>query len=143
MQDNIRVSRSLTVNLGLRWDPFVPYSDDLGRTECFVPGLTVAALPQRARRVPVRGRPGLPGRTAASLTGWQFGPRVGFAYNVGGDGHTTVRGGFGIFYQPPFVEAYNNMVDSAPFSPQVQRFGVNFANPYAGIANPFPAQFAP
>ena len=38
--------------------------------------------------------------------------------------HTTVRGGFGIFYQPPFVEQFNNMVDSAPFSPQFQLFGV-------------------
>jgi hypothetical protein len=72
-----------------------------------------------------------------------FGPRVGFAYNLGGTGHTTLRGGYGIFYQPPFVEAYNNMVDSAPFSPQVFRYGVNFSNPYAGAVNPFPGQFAP
>ena len=49
-----------------------------------------------------------------------------------------LRGGYGIFYQPPFVEAYNNMVDSAPFSPQMQRFGVNFSNPYAGIHESVP-----
>ena len=37
-QDNIRVSRQLNVNIGVRWDPFLPYTDELGRTECFVPG---------------------------------------------------------------------------------------------------------
>ncbi len=35
------------------------------------------------------------------------------------------------------------MVDSAPFSPQIFQYGVNFANPYAAVPNPFPAQFAP
>ena len=48
-----------------------------------------------------------------------------------------------MFYQPPFVEAYNNMVDSAPWSPQVQIFKVPFDNPYANYPNPFPAQYAP
>jgi hypothetical protein len=70
-------------------------------------------------------------------------PRFGFAYNVGGSSKTTIRGGWGIFYQPPFVEAFNNMVDSAPFSPQYQFFAVPFMNPYQGATNPFPAQYAP
>ena len=82
-------------------------------------------------------------RAGAIPSYWQFAPRVGFAYNVGGKGKTTIRGGFGIFYQPPFVEAYNNMVDSAPWSPQVQIFNVPFDNPYKAYPNPFPAQYAP
>ena len=60
----------------------------------------------------------------------QLAPRLGFAYNVGGKGKTTIRGGWGIFYQPPFVEAFNNMVDSAPWSPQVSDIGTPFMNPY-------------
>ena len=35
------------------------------------------------------------------------------------------------------------MVDSAPFSPQIFRYGVPFANPYIGTRNPFPAEYAP
>ena len=54
-----------------------------------------------------------------------------------------IRAGAGLFYQPPFLEAFNNMADSAPFSPQVQVFRVPFGNPYASTVNPFPAQFAP
>jgi hypothetical protein len=73
----------------------------------------------------------------------QFGPRFGFAYNVGGNGKTTIRGGWGMFYQPPFMEAFNNMSDSAPWSPQYQFLHVPLMNPYQGSANPFPSQFAP
>ena len=141
-QDNIRVSRALVVNFGVRWDPFLPYSDELGRTECFLPGLRSERFPNAPAGYLFAGDPGCP-EGGSKPTWWNVSPRIGFAYNVGGRGKTTVRGGFGMFYQPPFVEAYNNMVDSAPFSPQIQRFGVPFANPYQGIRNPFPAEFAP
>jgi len=142
LQDNWRVNRSLVLNLGLRWDPFVPYHDELGRTECFIPGMKSTRFPNAPTGYLFAGDQGCP--AGGSNSSWlNLGPRVGFAWNLGGVGHTTLRGGYGIFYQPPFVEAYNNMVDSAPFSPQIRRFGVPFSNPYQGIVNPFPAQFAP
>jgi hypothetical protein len=141
-QDNWRVSRQLTLNLGVRWDPFLPYTDELGRTECFRPGLQSQRFPNAPRGYLYAGDTGCPAGGSESV--WtQVSPRIGFAYNPGGHGNTTVRGGFGVFYQPPFVEAYNNMVDSAPFSPQVIRNGVPLDNPYTDLRNPFPAQFAP
>ena len=70
-------------------------------------------------------------------------PELALPTTSAGKRQTTIRGGWGLFYQPPFVEAFNNMVDSAPFSPQVQVFRVPFMNPYQGSTNPFPAQFAP
>jgi hypothetical protein len=142
VQDNFRLSRHLTINLGLRWDPFVPYGDELGRTECFLAGRQSTRFPKAPTGYLFAGDPGCPAGGFAS-SWWQFGPRAGFAYNVGGRGNTTIRGGFGLFYQPPFVEAFNNMVDSAPFSPQILRFGIPFSNPYTGIRNPFPQEFAP
>jgi hypothetical protein len=54
----------------------------------------------------------------------------------------VIRAGAGLFYQPPFMEQFNNMSDSAPFSPQVQVFRVPFSNPYVSTFNPFPAQFS-
>lgn len=142
VQDNIRVSRKLNVNIGLRWDPFLPYTDELGRTECFVAGKQSQRFPKAPTGYLFAGDPDCP--AGGSKNAWkQFAPRIGFAYNVGGNSRTTIRGGFGIFYQPPFVEAYNNMVDSAPFSPQIITYGVPFANPYLGTRNPFPAEFAP
>lgn len=142
IQDNYRASRALVFNLGLRWDPFVPYSDAKGRTECFIPGKTSQRFPNAPAGYLFAGDPGCPDGGFSSSWG-QFAPRLGFAYNVGGQGKTTIRGGWGMFYQPPFVEAFNNMVDSAPFSPQYQIFGTSFMNPYRGTTNPFPAEYAP
>ena len=141
-QDNYRVSSGLVLNLGIRWDPFHPYSDTLGRTECYRPGLLSKRFPNAPPGYLFEGDAGCPSGGSDPSYG-QLGPRIGFAYNAGGKSKTTIRGGFGVFYQPPFVEAYNNMVDSAPWSPQVQIFGVPFDNPYAKYPNPFPAQFAP
>ncbi len=142
IQDNYRVNRELVLNLGLRWDPFVPYSDALGRTECFRPGLQSQKFPNAPNGYLFAGDPGCP--AGGFKSSWALlGPRFGFAYNVGGSGKTIIRGGWGIFYQPPFVEAFNNMVDSPPWSPQFQFIGTPFMNPYNGRPNPFPAQFAP
>jgi hypothetical protein len=142
VNDNFRLSRKLTLTLGLRWDPFIPYGDEQGRTECFLPGLQSTRFPKAPRGYLFAGDAGCP--DGGSKSSWaQLSPRVGFAYNFGSRGRTTVRGGFGLFYQPPFVEAYNQMVDSAPFSPQILRNRIPFSNPYVGIQNPFPAQFAP
>ncbi|MCU1259173.1 MAG: hypothetical protein JWO80_2058, partial [Bryobacterales bacterium] len=142
VQDNYRVSRSLVLNLGLRWDPFIPYSDEKNRTECFLPGQQSQRFPNSPVGYVFAGDRGCP--AGGFKSSWTLlAPRVGFAYNVGAKGKTTIRGGWGVFYQPPFAEAFNNMVDSAPFSPQYQFFKVPFMNPYQGAANPFPSQFAP
>src|SRR5581483_7931314 len=86
-QDNYRVSRSLMLNLGLRWDPFVPYSDSLGRTECFLPGRQSTKFPNAPQGYLFAGDSGCPAGGFASS--WaQITPRFGFAYNVGGRGKT-------------------------------------------------------
>ena len=142
VEDDYRVRKNLMLNLGLRWDPFVPFGDTLGRTECFLPGRQSQKFVNAPTGYLFAGDPGCP--SGGFKSSWRlFAPRLGFAYNVGGRGQTTIRGGWGVFYQPPFLEAFNNMVDSAPWSPQVQIIGTPFMNPYAGRANPFPGQYAP
>lgn len=142
VQDTYRVSRSLVLNLGLRWDPFIPYTDDGGRNECFVPGQKSTRFPNAPTGYLYAGDSSCP--AGGFKSSWmQLGPRVGFAYNPGSNSRTTIRGGWGLFYQPPFVEAFNNMSDSAPFSPQYSLFRVPFMNPYAGATNPFPGQYGP
>lgn len=141
IQDNYKAAPHLTVSIGLRWDPFVPFSDDLGRTECFRPGLQSTRFPNSPLGYIYAGDAGCPGGGFASS--WkQLAPRAGLSYNPGG-GKTVIRFGGGIFYQPPFMEQFNNMSDSAPFSPQVQLFRVPLSNPYVNTPNPFPGQFAP
>ena len=143
-QDNIRMGRRLTVNLGVRYDPFVPYGDELGRTDCFRPGKKSTRFPNAPTNYIYAGDDGCPAGGSQSHYAL-FAPRFGFSYDLTGEGKTVVRGGYGIFYQPPFVEAFNNMVDSAPFSPQFYLFGTRFVDPFgdAGMRNPFPEEFGP
>ncbi len=142
IEDDYRVNRNLVLNLGLRWDPFIPYTDSEGRTECFLPGKQSTRFPNAPTGYNFAGDPGCP--AGGFTSSWmEVSPRLGFAYNPGGTSKTTIRGGFGLFNQPPFVEAFNNMVDSAPFSPQYSFFKVPFMNPYQGQTNPFPGAYAP
>lgn len=143
-QDNIRVSPKLKVEVGLRWDPYFPYTEEKGRVVCYLPGTTTRSVrfPNAPLGMLFGGDPGCPkGGSLADIS--NFGPRLGFAYDLG---HRTVlRGGGGIYYSPIGNHDSNGMVDTAPFSPQFNYTGVvNFADPYAsiGIPNPFPAQYA-
>jgi hypothetical protein len=144
-QDTWKVRPNLTLNLGLRWEPFLPYTDPVAQQ---VGGYVAGAHSQRFPNAPpgliFAGDSGFPAGGMEKNLG-NFSPRIGVSYTARQGPHSTVlRGGIGMFYLMPFMKLYNNFVQNAPFSPSVQLFGVQFANPYgtAGSQNPFPP-FAP
>ena len=145
VQDQWRVTSRLTLNLGLRWDPFLPWTDPVAEQ---VGGYIAGAQSQRFPKAPAglifAGDPNFPeGGVYANLS--NFAPRLGFAYSLTNGPHpTTLRGGWGLFYIQPFARLYNNFVQNAPFSPSASLLGVSLADPYgsAGVQNPFPP-FAP
>jgi hypothetical protein len=74
---------------------------------------------------------------------WNFGPRVGFAYNLYGDGKTVLRGGFGIFFDRTLDGTWEQNAFSDP--PLVQTTTVNnasFDNP-TGIGSAAPPSLGP
>ncbi|MGH2449134.1 MAG: hypothetical protein ACRDFS_11110, partial [Chloroflexota bacterium] len=90
------------------------------------------------------GDPGCPqGTVYRSLD--EFAPRLGFADQLTADGKTSLRGGFGLYFQPPETLAWQDDAGVAPFGPVFTLNGVNFTDPWgsAGLTNPFPAQFGP
>src|SRR4029079_6816738 len=95
VQDNWRVSQNLTLNLGVRWDPFLPYWDREGRVVCFAPGQQSQRYPTAPLGVLYGGPnhdPGCP--KAGTDSSWgNVGPRIGFAYRLTQDGKTAIRGG--------------------------------------------------
>ena len=147
VQDNWKATRKLTINAGLRWDPYWPYTETKGRVVCYHPG----AQSQRFPNAPVGALyggsnhdPGCPAPSGTYSNLGNFGPRLGFAYKL--DDKTVVRGGAGIYFNPPPINNFNGFVDTAPFGPRFDFKGnVSFVNPYGsfGLANPFPAEYGP
>ena len=103
IQDDWRVSRNLTLNLGLRYDTMTPFREVADRNSNFDP---YAPNPRAGTGdIPVgaigvvtfQNRHGY----GKYLTRWykvNLGPRFGFAYRLLGASNTTIRGGYGIFY---------------------------------------------
>src|SRR5262249_6238399 len=92
--------------------------------------------------------PGDPGVPARGTTGDynNFAPRVGFAYDLTGDGRMSVRGGGGLFYDSHTAGVLNSrFVGITPFSTQGALTDPRgpVSKRSLGIANPFPASFPP
>ncbi len=103
VQDDWKVSKRLTLNLGLRWEPWVPPIDDNDTLVGFNlanPNFQSTVAPGAPKGMIFNGDPGV----SASIyknNFKDFAPRVGFAYNVFGNGKTVVRGAYGLFYGFP------------------------------------------
>ena len=149
-QDDFHASRKLTINLGLRWEPFIPWVEIKGRVEQFrasnyYAGVKSTQFPNAPAGLLFPGDAGMP-KNGVNASYLNFSPRVGFAFDPRGDGITVIRGAFGSFYDQQQVGIENNrFVDISPFSTQVQVTTPTgtFSNPYAGMLDPFPAPPVP
>lgn len=143
--DNYRIGKRLTLNAGLRWEPFFPWKELKHRMTQFSPTAYSAG---QVSSVYTNAPPGLlfPGDAGVPENGVNsnyrdFEPRVGFAYDLTGDGKTSLRGGAGIFYDSRMMAGFMNAVTTnTPFSPTVSITTPQgpFSDPYRGINNPFP-----
>jgi hypothetical protein len=87
--DDWRVTKKLTLNLGLRWDYFSPYSEVANRW---------ANFNYLTAKIDIAGRNGVDKYVGVQPYYKNIGPRFGFAYQAWS--HTVIRGGFGLFYNP-------------------------------------------
>lgn len=138
IQDDWRVTRKLTLNLGFRYDFEEPRTERYDRYTWFDPDMPS----------PIDGQvPGYTLRGALRFTGGDIRspfdkdmnnvqPRVGFAYAL--NDKTSIRGGYGLYYSVANVSVSNNF--GAPFSisTPIQWSRDGGITPYASLANPFP-----
>ncbi len=122
--DDFRVSPRLTLNLGLRYDLFTPMVEDQNRLANFdfATGQFIA--------------PGMPGVSRSGNVQKDlnnFAPRFGFAYTPWNDNKTTLRGGFGIFYD---LQANQNDTELA-YNPTGLFFSQSINAPATSTDPPF------
>lgn len=142
VQDDFRVSSRFTLNLGLRYDPFLMYKSQNGQLSAFIPGRQSQRFPNTLPGLLYPGDPGIrPTIVKPDLK--NFAPRAGFAWDPFGKTTTSVRGSYGIFYDPMSRGiSLNRFTLIPPFQTQITVFDVDYRNPwivppYNGV-NPFP-----
>ncbi len=154
IQDDWKVRRGLTLNLGLRWDIETATAEAHGLITNFDLNATsplsgrvgpptdpiIRAL--RPNFTGVRGLLNFPGGAQTRANRKRFAPRAGFAYRV--NDKTTVRGGYGLFYVPLALQettAQGNNFTTAllqsPSTGQIVQPGGS-GTPSAFLSNPFP-----
>ncbi|MGI8566027.1 MAG: TonB-dependent receptor [Pyrinomonadaceae bacterium] len=103
VQDTMRVNSHLSLNAGLRYEFTTMPIDIYGRD---------SALPNLTDRVPTTGQ------LYQNPTHKNFSPRVGFAWDVAGDGKTSVRGGYGIYFNTNNQQNLIVTVTNPPATPR-------------------------
>lgn len=159
IQDDWKISRRLTLNLGLRYDLFGLPVEDQGRLVNFIPsqvriGTTAAPLGPPNGFVQAEGGPlaGVPTveKTLVPTDKNNFSPRIGFAYDLSGDQTIVVRGGYGIYYDRISTRYANTQLFNYPYFalgvglvnslvPQPSPIFRTAANPF--IPLPLPSSF--
>ena len=155
LNDDWKIRRDLTLNLGIRWEIEMPPYDTEDRLSTYLPDLNKVVL-AGDRAVPdleeLLAARGLSDRTAlASEVGLgrrlidpdynNFAPRVGFAWRPFGNNRSVIRGGYGIFYQGYLLGPVRQQLAGVfPFT-----FNETFGSGGAGnlppptLENPFPS----
>ncbi len=132
VQDSFRATPKLTLNYGLRYEHYGVQHNlnpNLDSNLYYGPGTSIyekvaTGQVEIADKSPVGGLWSPRWGTAA--------PRVGFAYDMFGDGKTSLRGGFGMSYERNFGNVTFNMIQNAPAYGVLEAYGVPVTNSNLG-----------
>jgi hypothetical protein len=147
VQDNWRVRSNLTLNVGLRWEPFLAVRNTYSWVshfdqDRFNQGLRSTVYPQAPAGLIFPGDAGYPGDAATFSKVAQFAPRLGAVWTPGGDERTSVRASWGVFYDAPHLYFNTRFANNPPWGAQItiSNPAGGFADPYLGYpgGNPFP-----
>ncbi|MDX2154072.1 MAG: TonB-dependent receptor [Bryobacteraceae bacterium] len=144
VQDEWRVSKTLTLNYGLRYERISPITEIRDRLNAFVPGVQSVVRPDAPRGLLFPGDPGIGEGIAQRYRAWM--PRLGFAWDPSGRGVWAIRAAYGLSYdqfQNGSGTASQGPVSSLPWAQfnQYSGAGLNFASPYSGQVRPVPGSF--
>jgi len=138
LHDDIKISKNLTLSAGVRWEPYLPFFATNDELTVFRPGQQSTVFPSAPQGLLYVGDQGV--QRGGTDTDWNnIAPRFGLAWRPGGSTKTSVRAGYGIFFDTPRFHMLSHFVNSPPFSFQTTiNQPASFSDPYRGITNPFP-----
>ena len=144
-QDSVKLSKTMTVNFGLRWEPTFPDPDKYGRgtsfsMAAFLAGQHSTVNPTAPPGLFFKGDPGIPD---AMWNGHlpNFAPRVGLVWNPNGDGKQTLRIGGALLYDATETWFNERETTNPPYGNLIDVGATGtLSNPWAGYpgGNPFP-----
>ena len=152
IQDDIRVRKSLTVNVGLRYERFGQFGDSLGRNSSFDINKADPNPPPSGSLAGYLVGSNFPGTLPAGVqrtgnTAGNYGqgqntiaPRIGFSWQISPHlSQLVLRGGYGAYYSQPTGQAFFQSVFGSPFSDP--RISIGLANAGATFQAPFAQPF--
>ena len=132
--ENYKAKRNLTVDAGLRWEPYLPPVDNLNDQICLDPTFTKQSQYYPTAPVGIlfpgpplgqsglgHGDPGCP-RSGVPDRWHNFAPRIGVNWDPTNSGRTSIRAGYGIFWDQVRLIGYNRFSTAEPYAAVVQRF---------------------
>jgi len=137
VQDSWKMNQRLTVNYGVRWEPYLPVQNTKNYVENFDIGRFTANVhstvnPTAPAGLLFPGDPGYPGSSNNFGDMKLFAPRVGVIWDPSGNGQMTVRASYGIFYDSPQLFFWTRVANNPPWGAQV-----SLTNPSGGFSNPY------
>jgi len=146
VQDSWKIHPRLTLNYGLRWEPYLSPYNNRGENEHF----DLEAFKQNKHSKVFANAPaglffpGDPEYTSGKYFNgprWaKFYPRVGLAWDPEGKGRMTIRAAYGMYGDRAMMLAGTQMYFSPPFGNTVRVSGINISDPWSATAggNPMP-----
>ena len=150
-QDTWRASSRLTLNYGLRWEPFIPqeltrnqiYNFDLDR---FQRGVRSTVYRNAPPGLHYPGDTGFPSKAGMNASWGNVGPRVGMAWDPRGDGRMAVRASYARSFDFVSGGFHINTANAPPWGSEIRVSspGGGLDNPFVGTDQPniFPTQLA-
>ena len=140
-QDSWKIKPNLTLNYGLRWELNTPLADVAQHVQTFRPGQNSTVYPcggpntdcgsQDATGLVVPGDAGIPpGMTQTYYKA--FAPRIGIAWSPGNSGKTSIRAGWGLFYNPVEQLVLEQFGAEPPFGGSTFVYETQFNQPFLG-----------
>ena len=147
-QDSWRMRDRVTVNVGMRWEPFFGQNIQNGAIsnfslENFRNGVKSTVFTNAPAGLIYPGDPGFPpGKSGLNTQWWNLSPRGGVAWDVTGNGRTAVRASYGLAYDFMTAAYLYIAASAAPYANRLRLEGITFDDPYAGVPggdiNPIP-----